>query len=254
MPPFGALDQAPGSMAPYRHSNEKETFMNKMHKTAVLLVLVVTVLGPAFAEGPAVQLGTGGGGIFMTDMGESTIGDLSSSPLFKDFQNFNEVFGGGAFAFFDATFAELTIGFHGGSRTSRAEYTYKFSGKSVISLIYLPVYPVMDLGLWGKYPFQVGGTTLFPLLGINYSGGYCVLLETGEKYFNNVLWFMAGGGADFPLSPKLFLRAEALYGLHLLSNVIQKYSERQTDKLGGNWEKYTPGHGLQIRVGVGYRL
>jgi hypothetical protein len=231
-------------------SGKKEADMDK--KGTILVVCTLIALGPAFAELPAFRLSAGGGGLFMTDMGEGS--RASSSPSsWSQMQSLNEQIGGGAFIFFDATFAELTLGFHSGSRTAKSIYTGGASGYSGEKKTSIPLNP--HIGLWGKYPFQIGSAAVFPILGLNYVAENCVWEPTGERYLSNIFWFMAGAGADFSLTPAFFLRADLLYGLHFQSGVIKKIDTFYEERYPGlRWEKNTPGHGLQVRVGAGYRF
>jgi|GEM_PF-6340782 hypothetical protein len=78
-------------------------------KGFLALALVLTLTGAAaFAELPAFQL-SAGGGIMAGFEGSPAIIDWPSFKLGYDFFSF------GGFLFFDATFAELSVGFSGGT-------------------------------------------------------------------------------------------------------------------------------------------
>jgi len=79
------------------------------------------------------------------------------------------------FAFFDATYAELSLGY------SFNEY-----------------FSLFKISLLGKYPFAINNKLrLFPLLGISFE--------------LNTTFFRFGVGMDFLIANKIFLRPEVLY-------------------------------------------
>ncbi|MDR1239036.1 MAG: porin family protein [Treponema sp.] len=226
--------------------------MNKKQKGALLFVCALAALGPAFAEPPEFRISAGGGAFFMTDVGESVSGSYFPSWAAARFQNTESKIGGGAFAFLDAAFVELTIGFYSGVRKGSWEKVMK-NGSLQSEEIFDPMYCIPEIGLWGKYPFQLGSVTIFPLLGLNYAVAWVKYNGDEDEFFNNILWFMAGAGADFSLGPELFLRAEALYGLHLQSDLRKKEKSYFGNGIR-NWDEEKPGHGLRMRVGLGYRF
>jgi hypothetical protein len=166
-------------------------------------------------------------------------------------------FGGGGFAFFDATFAELSLGFFGGGGTAKTEYPGQPDGESDMSFMGL------DIGLLGKYPFVINDKlTVFPLLGITYRVMLSAKDEDGNQYKNSdgddapgdfsALWFKLGGGVDYSFTNAIYLRGELLYGLRLAN----KFENDMVDNydLPGVDAKTLLGHGLEIKVAVGYRF
>ena len=61
----------------------------------------------------------------------------------------------------------------------------------------------------------------------------------------NTLWFKFGGGLDYDLSETMFLRSSLLYGIRLSNKIEKDWEDGGDTRLG---------HGLDIRVGVGFRL
>jgi hypothetical protein len=223
-------------------------------KSVFLCACALAALGPAFAELPAFRLSLGGGGLFMANHDNllSGAGSPSESVSYRRF--FENTFCGGAFAFLDAVFGELSIGFRSGM-TIEEDLIYRTGALTLSRERHQPAYFILDTGLWGKFPFQLGPATVFPLLGLSYSGWPNELASTGEYFWNSVLWFMAGAGADFPLGPAFFLRAEALYGFHFQSPGREKVAGLYKEWYPGSvWEEQKPGYGLQVRVGLGYRF
>jgi hypothetical protein len=154
--------------------------------------------------------------------------------------------GGGAYLFFDATYAEAFAAFSGGGgkwesgNVAATDTTVlpEMSRKSV------------NIGVFAKYPFTVGNIKLFPLLGIDYEAALSAELNTdGYKYpFDasdlNALWFKFGGGMNAALGEKMYIRAELLYGLRG-TNKFEDYES-------GEWEaSIGSAGGVTVRVGMG---
>jgi hypothetical protein len=158
----------------------------------------------------------------------------------------------GAFGFLDATYVEATFSGYLGSQKTPSD--------TPISMVHL------NVGILGKYPFQVDKMKLFPLLGIDYA----ILMSsktdgekaTGDLSRNNAIWIKAGGGFDYPLSQHVFLRGEILWGIKLKSK-----NEKEHDKVFlGEWDNETQEivpvdemgtfsyftHGPTIKIGIGY--
>jgi hypothetical protein len=151
---------------------------------------------------------------------------------------FNEVntFDIGAFGFLDATYVEAALSGYLGSQKTNID---------------TPVSKVrLNVGILGKYPFQVDKMKLFPLLGIDYA----ILMSsktdgekaTGDLSRNNALWIKAGGGFDYPLSQHVFLRGEILWGIKLKSK-----AEKENDKVFRSvWDNETQAYGEGVEVGT----
>jgi hypothetical protein len=220
-----------------------------MKKLMLLLVLAALAAGGAFAL-PEFTLSAGVGGYFTSDFGggvEASYGGQTGSMK-------TPYFGGGGFAFFDATYAELSLGFFGGSGKmkseepdSSSEYDLSITG--------------LDIGLLGKYPFAVSEKlSVFPLLGITYRVVLSVKDEDGNKIDDSgmadsgdfsALWFKLGGGLDFSFTDQIYLRGEALYGLRLAN----KFENDMVDSIPSAADSKTLlGHGLEVKVAVGYRF
>jgi len=148
---------------------------------------------------------------------------------------------------FDATYAEANIGLlFGGMKSEGSDTT--------IDVSYL------TLGLLGKYPFDLGSFTLFPMLGIQldfglsmkYEGNDVIADSSARADFMNRFWIKFGVGADFDfanfnltdssLMERLYLRPSFLYGINFGSK-----NDRDSDTSSFH-------HGLDIRVAVGYRF
>jgi hypothetical protein len=207
------------------------------------LVLAAVAAGGVFAL-PEFKLSAGGGGYFTSDFGGGV--EASGNSLKTPYA------GGGGFVFFDATYAELSLGFWGGGGTFKQEMGGQ-SADSDMSVMGL------DIGLLGKYPFAINEKlSLFPLLGITYRVMLSAKDEDGNQHQNSdgddapgdfsALWFKLGGGVDFFFTDHVFLRGGLLYGLRLAN----KFENDLVD--AGSSVKTLLGHGLEVKIAVGYRF
>jgi hypothetical protein len=142
---------------------------------------------------PEFKLSAGAGGLFVMGFSGSYDGD--------DTKKLSLDLGGGGFAFLDATFVELSVGYAYG-RTSLMTETSSQKKKDS------DAFSVLDVGLLGKYPIGLGKTSLFPLLGVNYQRVFSP--EDG-----NIWRLQFGGGMDYIFTEKLYVRGEALFGVRL---------------------------------------
>ena len=154
--------------------------------------------------------------------------------------------GGGFFALFDITFAELNVGILFGSL--KKEYAGIWDDYS-INLFNL------TFSLYGKYPIRLSSFTIFPMLGVQYN--LCLSAkDEGEIIFDNPLlrmdymnrfWIKFGAGADFNLTEKLYFRTSFLYGINFGSR-----NDRDVKKYNSKESSFH--HGLDIRVAIGWRF
>jgi opacity protein-like surface antigen len=220
-------------------------------KCLTILVIAALSAGGIFAqeqeqgnETPKKDFGlsAGAGGFIGGDFGGGVKVDSSSLET--------PYFGGGVYAFFDATYAELSLGFFGGGgKMKPAEIDW-----SIMSL---------NIGLLGKYPVSIDSKLLvFPLLGIDYQ----IVTSSKDKDGNDLkfgedsgpgdfsaLWFKLGGGLDFAVAEKLYLRFEALYGIRLANKFENDYVKDYKD-MGSDDVTTRLGHGLTAKLAVGYRF
>jgi hypothetical protein len=179
-----------------------------MKKGISVLILAALVATGAFAQ---IAMSAGGGGYF--DFG---------LPLEEGADENILTFG--AFGFFDATYAEVDIAFGYGIQDKLSLMGLEFS-------------------LLGKYPFEVGPVTVFPLLGIAYNRILSASFD-GSSADNpgelSYLGFQFGGGVDYPLSGALYLRGELLWNLNLIP-----FDDSDSDDTFSS-------HGPRLKVGVGY--
>jgi len=194
---------------------------------------------------PEIKLSAGGGVFYAGDFGGGVIdgGKLAFSMPYN---------GVGVYLFFDAVYAEIFGGYSGGSGSW-------VSGSGVD--------PAVDMrrtylsgGIFAKYPIDVGVLRLFPLVGIDYeaSMSFDVSAPDGRAYdFGagdahagavSALWFKFGGGVDFGVTERVYIRAELLYGVRTANQLENDIADRYSDR------EANPGHGVTFKVGGGVRF
>jgi hypothetical protein len=187
-----------------------------MKKTVCVLIVSAALIAAVFAEEPVAEntgslkdkaatviaalekvpefkLSTGAGGLFVMGFGGSYDGD--------DTKKMTLDIGGGGFAFLDATFVELSVGYTYGRTTLRTEIGDETTKDS-------DAFGVFDVDLLGKYPVNLGKISLFPLFGVNYQHAFSPEDE-------NVWRIRFGGGMDYKFTEKLYLRGQTLFGVRL---------------------------------------
>lgn len=245
--------------------------MKKLGAAAVFAVLpVLTSFGVDFS------LSSGGGALlgglftrYTLTAGGTSLGDAVSR------QEMNQVKYGG-YLFFDAVWAEVSVGLQGGAGTYREEMSVssrgtvsdeKGKGKEMM----------VGIVLLGKYPFRLNRQfAVFPLAGIEYQIALREYRdpETGGEYDRtdgiresdsnggayrlpawNSFFIDIGAGLDFNFDPRLFLRAEFLYVFRLKTpyetdalEKVKKMLNAPDPKLAGLTS------GPVLRVGLGYTL
>lgn len=181
-------------------------------------------------------------------------------------------YGGGAYLFFDATLATISVGYSmtGGKwknldshSNSNPDHLPEMSQSSV------------HIGAFAKYPIildSIRNIVMFPLLGVDYkyttsatlknADGQEIKFDGGTENWGgnagnytrpeantlNALWFKGGAGVDFDIGGKIYMRVELMYGVRLGNEFEDGYVE--DDKDGST----RLGHGGDVRVGVGYRF
>ena len=116
----------------------------------------------------------------------------------------------------------------------------------------------LGFGILGKYPFNFGKVTAFPLLGVEYRLALSVKDENGKRVDDypglssgdfSAFWFQFGGGLDYALTDALYLRGSALYGIRLAN----KFEENTIDDVY-DLPKTRLGHGPAVTVALGCKF
>ena len=217
----------------------------------LVLVLMVFITVNLFA----IDMSLGFGGNFSLDSDIYWDGNVGSFRNRSDDTEHVMTIGGEIFIFFDAKFIEAGLGFMYGSAIG--EYLdgreWSDSWDNGMPRIFTTFH------LYGKYPFNLGRFTYFPLLGIQYdisigdwgrsfvnsdgSDGH----ERVEHTNNNRLWVKIGAGADFNITNKVYLRPSILYGLNFGKN-NDRDRKKENNNLGSVHD------GFDFRLAIGFKL
>lgn len=181
----------------------------------LFVVLIVSLIAAAGAFGLSLSAG-GGASISSTSWNLSiTAGGTTVSA--KD-----AILPFGAKAFVDAKYVQVSVGYIMAVKATQ-------SGTGITTTTYSNNLSYLTFAALGKYPFDVGSFTLFPLLGAEYDfniahgssdyfEGSNGLLASPSSADYNQFWLKGGVGADISLGGKLYVRPEALYGFKLLNS------------------------------------
>ena len=207
-----------------------------MQKKVVLALLMAALLaGGAFAEEFSMSAGAG------------TLLDFSGNNGAKGGGEYLgiQILSLGFYAFFDATYAEADISFAYGRLKGSGGFEDSRQGSDYDSRMFQ-----LGFTLLGKYPFEVGEFTFFPLLGFNYN---VVLSHTvagirdPEPGKWSQLGLLAGAGGDFFLTDTLYLRGEGMFHLRFPPTALKETASHE----GGS---ATFGMGPRMKLGVGYKF
>jgi len=210
-----------------------------MKRKVLVLVLAALVAGGAFADS---MLSAGGGFSFSG----GRIGGLSYDDGFMG----NNALGFGGHVFFDARFAEASIGIMGGPVNAVMIYDGDRETERVGSLL------SMELSLLGKFPIDLGAVTFFPLLGI----GANIVLSGSDEDGNDVddvdefstFRIKLGVGADFGITESVFFRVTGL-GWYGFAPEIYRDLADFMNAFGANVNA-AGGFGGSLRLAVGFRF
>jgi hypothetical protein len=245
-------------------------------KTFGVLGFIALTAARIFAQ--PVDLSAGGGFFLTADTGGGVHGS-GVSTIFGTMltaKSSNPYLGGGVFGFFDAQYAEITLGVFSASGKARAKLAYPFYRSVVRDDAVKTSYTGVNLGIAGKFPMeQGGGLTVFPLMGLDVQ----MFLAAEDKKKNplkslagveeasglNALWLRFGVGADYRVTDTIFVRFEVIYGIRLTNEVEDKstaFLQSEVNRLKAKNPDYningtfhvTPGNGPLIRFAAGYTL
>jgi hypothetical protein len=157
----------------------------------------------------------------------------------------------GLIAFIDFKYEEVSIGINGAvtqlndTQTTNGVTTQVNDPYSISNL---------DIRLIGKYPFDFGSFTLFPLIGIEkyfcLRGSISNVGFTSDQTGDASAWLVtAGVGADINVNEKLYIRQELTGAFNLTS----KRSSSYYNQFSASYQSST-GWEIQYAVGVGFLL
>lgn len=147
--------------------------------------------------------------------------------------------------FFDATYVLGELGF-----AKSLTKTYEGDDTDVGTT-------ALNIGVFGKYPITVGSAVVFPLAGFEYVSNLGVTydgedvksdMSSDEKSEYNQLWFKFGAGADFAVTPKIYIRPMATLGYKFYSEDEQDLIDL-ADDLNVDFSIITMKFDLGVAVG-----
>ena len=218
-----------------------------------LCAVAVLVVAAAFAFGQGISIGGGlsYGSQWLAAGGSESGIDASESGAFPQF---------GFHAFVDMKYVQIGLGY---LMNSSQSLVTKVTGFSDTTTNTNDKASWLDIDVVGKYPFDLGGFTLFPLAGAEYllnltytdSSGNDLKasMPSGERNWLDALMLKVGIGADIPLSDHFYLRPEGFLGYKLIKST---YDNDLADTLKGSGFSNTYVNWWEIRgmVLVGYKL
>jgi hypothetical protein len=217
-----------------------------MKKLLMGLMFCVLVTGSIFAQ-KETNLSAGLGLYISNDLGggieAKVYGEKAGTMIMP-------VSGKGAFGYISTDYVEISMGIFTASgdwevyEIGEGKNIYKMSGTGLNGSVFF------------KYPFEVSKKlTIYPLIGIDYKMLISMTIEK-EKIKKpgdyNSLWGKFGGGFDFSVNKKVFIKGELLGGIRM-KNKFEKDLIEKFETAGATvTDKYKLG--FDIKVAFGYRL
>jgi hypothetical protein len=198
-----------------------------------------------------------GVGIRASPYFETAKAELDSSKSFKTYRTVLY----GACAYFDATYVQVSVGLDWASANSATRVVDElsiFGGGSDKVTSPSITRDYLSFGLLLKYPFDMTGFYVFPILGLEYdlnlvykdaSGNDLKAdMDKDEVADLNMLWIKAGVGLDIPIAKRIYLRPEVL-GSYKLRSKLEKDWIAEEESAGMDSASYTT-----IKVDIGFLL
>jgi hypothetical protein len=232
-------------------------------KKAALLALALGIAAAVSAED--IAMSAGGGLFFGSDFGGGANYSGNNADIIGYNQFATPLYGWGLHAFFDYEYVETGLSFYwGGGRWNQIDDDGKtpIHDASTFSI---------NIDVLGKYPVDIMEKMRgFPILGLGYhmvlwgeggltkSWGGAEAFDGGKgvpKAFDlSALWIKFGGGFDYTISDRIYIRPELTYGIRLTNGYESNTLAKENGISEGVSGDPRLGHGLMIRVGVGYYL
>jgi hypothetical protein len=146
----------------------------------------------------------------------------------------------GGFAYFDATYAQVSLGF--GRSDVNASYKVVddlgiMGGAVDATYNNYNVVAYLSFGLLCKYPFDMDGFYIFPMLGFEYDLNLSYTDSEGndlkesmtddERANLNMFWIKLGVGLDIPIAGEIYLRPEVLASYKLRSKLDRDWVDQE---------------------------
>ena len=260
----------------------------KIHYLAkTIAFLALLVLLPVFPLSalPEFTLGGGGGillGGLFTNYTINADEDTQYGPTWMKMTQEVQQFNIGAYLFFDAAYAELTVNIRHGFNAYKENAVILQGGSTQIDREGTGSETMLGFTLLGKYPFRLNNSFLiYPLAGIEYQialaekrkpdGGKEHNRTSGITEFDdtrkyslstwNSFFIDIGAGMDFYFRSPFYFRAEFIYSFRLITNYERAAINYLKEEFGISQPKLfaDPGmrgltHGPELRLALGYRF
>ena len=248
-----------------------------MKKTALLPVLLIIICANLWARDLHLSAGAGGlSGLLLTRYNLRANGNVGGIPIKVDAGQDMNQFNYGGVIFADATYAEFSVFIQNGINNWKQildidglDNNKPSTGDGWESMV--------GFSLLGKYPFRLSRKfTVYPLLGMEYqatlvqertqSDGWVYDRSDGlrEKDKNgnayklsdwNSFFVDVGGGADFVITGRIFIRGEFIYSFRLMTSYETKNLDYMKAMTGDNDPKMGGlTSGPTVRICAGYRI
>jgi hypothetical protein len=167
-----------------------------------------------------------------------------------------------ATVYFDATYAMAAFGFRANGDPHQTIRSVDGSTVDTTESDLDERSGFLSFSLLGRYPFEIGSVTLFPLLGIEYDlnvpkaadgTDLKAALPEEERPWLNQFWFKAGAGADFVVYKGLYIRPLVLMGFKLLNQGEKNHLQDAIDTFGVTTARTTD-FVLEAGVQAGWRF
>ena len=130
--------------------------------------------------------------------------------------------GFGVFGFFDATYVQVSVGYHAGDDTS-----------------------YLDTAVLGKYPFAIGKCSIFPMAGLGYARAVKTDSSSSMDDLSH-LYVKAGLGGDIAITKKLFIRPTVLFDYYLDNKNEKDFQD--------DWDATVTSYGYELSAALGYKF
>jgi len=181
------------------------------------ILITMFVMFLAVSASFALEMSAGGGFLY----GYQTIkiefdGALSALDETENSDGF------GVFGYFDATYAQVSVGYHAGEHTG-----------------------FLDSSIVGKYPIKLGKCAIFPMAGVGYARA--VKTESGNSKDDASNFYLKGGvGGDIPVTQKLYIRPAASFNYYL--------DNKSNNDLEDDFDAKVTSYAFEFSAALGYKF
>jgi hypothetical protein len=202
-------------------------------KKLLPVILLTCLATSAFSLDLSVGAGTTVGGFSQTAYYENYLFD--SQKIVRTTIPF------GFFAYVDATYGLVSVGFTMNGNTHTTNTMVDFFGTLINESDDEYSSGFLSFSLLGKFPFALGPVSMFPIAGIEYDLILYYHDDTGAALDTTNLdrfWFKVGVGSDIKIFKGLYVRPLALIGFKLL-NADERQDVQDAEDAGATKARMT---------------